>query len=247
MRRLFFLLVVLIISVDAGQSAAWMSVPDGGDTGWQTYSYQAGPDGFGGTAGFVVSNVIDDSAYSELLLDNLSHGGDLANCSFEKGNYSGYTALGDSYAVVTGWAMAYRGKIYRPTQGKHFSDQGSLETGVSTAAFQNANRQPGTSGSILETAITLAPGSRFTFDWAFLGGDLRPWNDFALFYLKDAKGKIVYTDGLAQIGPLPQPAIIGILSSGLLSLLGPEGRARPWPADRLFRWGPGRGSQERPG
>ena len=31
-------------------------VADYGDTGWQTYTYTAGPGGFTGTVGFVVSN-----------------------------------------------------------------------------------------------------------------------------------------------------------------------------------------------
>jgi hypothetical protein len=61
-------LVLLGLSFSYGASA-WIYVPDYGDTGWQTYTYTA-PQGFTGTAGFVVSNVIDYSAYPELLLDN---------------------------------------------------------------------------------------------------------------------------------------------------------------------------------
>ena len=63
--------VVLVLGFSHGASA-WIFVPDQGDTGWQTYVYTAGSGGFTGTAGFVVSNVIDNYAYSELLLDNLS-------------------------------------------------------------------------------------------------------------------------------------------------------------------------------
>lgn len=234
MKKILVLLVWLPFFLAVVEAQAWVSVPDGGDTGWRTYVYQAGEAGFTGTAGFVVSNVLDEAGYSELLLDNLSHGEDAANCDFEMADYSGYTLLGASYVRVTGWTMAYNGTIYRPTQGSCFSDQGCVETGVNTAGFQNANRQAGTIGSILETAISLPSGAKFTFDWAFLAGDQSPYNDFALFYLKDAQGQIVFSDGLAQIGPvspLPTPpAIIGILGSGLLSRLG--GRdASSWPAN----------------
>jgi len=208
MRKLLFLLVAFIIFAADMQAQAWVFVPDYGDTGWRTYVYQTGPAGFTGTAGFVVSNVIDDSAYSELLLDNLSHGGGLSNRDFEEGDYSGYILWGDGCAEVTGSVMAYSGTIYDAAQGEYFSHQLGLGTGVSTAAFQNARRQAGTTGSILETSISLPPESRFTFNWAFLAGDQSPWNDFALFYLKDANGKVVFSAGLAQIGAAPAPASV---------------------------------------
>ena len=217
MRKLLFLLVAFIIVTGDMKAHAWVFVPDNGDTGWQTYVYQTGPAGFTGTAGFVVSNVIDDSAYSELLLDNLSHGGGLSNRDFEWGDYSGYTLWGDSCAEVTGSVMAYSGTIYNAAQGEYFSHQLGLGTGVSTAAFQNARRQVGTTGCILETSISLPPESRFTFNWAFLAGDQSPWNDFALFYLKDANGKVVFSEGLAQIGAAPvsvSPAVLLLLDSG---------------------------------
>lgn len=239
MKKNWFFLALLPFFLMAAEARAWVSVPDAGDTGWQTYVYQAGEAGFTGTAGFVVSNVLDDAGYSNLLLDNLSQGGDPANRAFEIGDYSGYTLLGGSYARVTGWAMAYSGKVYHPTQGKYFSNQACVETGVNTTGFQNGNRQAGTIGSILETSISLPPGGKFTFDWAFLAGDLSPYNDFALFYLKDAQGQIVFSDGLAQIGPVSPgakpPTITVIL--GLLSLLGGR-EASCWPANL---GGPGRG------
>ena len=64
-------------------------VADYGDTGWQTYTYTAGSEGFTGTVGFVVSNALDKSAYSELLLDNLSQGGGGINPGFETGHLIG--------------------------------------------------------------------------------------------------------------------------------------------------------------
>ena len=75
----------------------------------------------------------------------------------------------------------------------------------------------GTTGCILETSISLPPESRFTFNWAFLAGDQSPWNDFALFYLKDTNGKVVFSEGLAQIGAAPapvSPAILLLLEAG---------------------------------
>lgn len=206
--------LVLSISNSAG---AWISVPDQGDTGWRTYTYTAGPGGLSGTAGFVVSNVVDDSAYSELLIDNLSHGGG-SNRSFEIGNYTGYSLLGDSYGEVATSVIAAGGNLYTPTHGDNMSHQLSLASGLSTAAFRNANNQPGTSGCILETAISLPPGGQFTFNWAFLANDASPWNDFSLFYVKDGGGSIVFSEGLAQIGAVPVPSTFLLVATGLLGL-----------------------------
>ncbi len=215
MRKLLLLLLVAYLMVTAPLEAqAWIFVPDNGDTGWQTYVYDAGPNGFTGTAGFVVSNVLDNSAYSELLLDNLSHGGATANRSFELGDYTGYTLLGNSYAEVATMVMASSGKIFTSVEGEFFSHQMGLGVEVGTETFQNARRQAGTSGSILETSVSLPPGSQFTFNWAFLAGDQSPWDDFALFYLKDSNGKIVFSDGLAQIGKPP-----GAVAAALFLLL----------------------------
>lgn len=218
MRKWVFLPVLLLILIADMESQAWVAVTDYGDTGWRTFVYQAGPAGFSGTAGFVLSNVIDDAAYSELLLDNLSHGGGLKNRDFEMGYYSGFTVCGDECAEISTYVAAYSGKIYTSTRGEYFSHQCCLSTGVNTAAFKNARGQAGTTGSILETAISLPPGSKFTFDWAFLAGDQSPWQDFALFYLKDNHGQIVFSAGLAQIGPVPAgvpPAISLLLDLGL--------------------------------
>ena len=71
---IFSVTTLLVLGSSLGASA-WIFVGDQGDTGWQTYAYTAGPNGFTGKAGFVVSNAVDSSAYSELLLDNLSQGG----------------------------------------------------------------------------------------------------------------------------------------------------------------------------
>jgi hypothetical protein len=180
-------------------------VPDKGDTGWQTYTYTAGPDGFTGIAGFVVSNVKDNAAYPELLLDHLSQGG-AGNSGFETGNLSGFDLVGTSSANVINNNTAVNQNVYNPTEGDFLAVIQGLYNGVSTSQFSNASRQAGTVGSILETAITLAPGEKFSFDWAFLGNDSSPYNDFALFYLKDPQsGAIVFLALLAQIGPAKFP------------------------------------------
>jgi hypothetical protein len=231
MKKLFFVGLLLLILGSMGVKAeAWVFVPDQGDTGWQTYVYNPGPAGFTGTAGFVVSNVIDNSAYSELLLDNLSHGGGGTNRGFELSDYSNFELLGTSDGIVTSLpvtAISYN--VYQPVQGDYLSYQRALATGTSTAAFSNANGQAGTVGSILETAISLAPGDNLSFSWAFLGNDISPWNDFSLFYVKNQEGAIVFSDGLGQIGsasPVPAPSTLILFTSGLLGLLGLGRRAK---------------------
>ena len=214
--------VLLVLGFNYAASA-WVYVPDQGDTGWQTYNYTVGSAGFAGSAGFVVSNVIDNYAYSELLLDNLSLGGGGTNPGFELGNLTGFNLLDTSFANVSGSETATNYNTYTPTQGDFMAVLQGLYNGVTTSQFSNATGQPGTIGSILETALTLTPGTTFSFDWAFLGSDYSPWNDFALFYLKDQSGNIVFLDGLAQIGSapaVPLPSTLLLLGSGLCGLLG---------------------------
>ena len=216
--------VLVVLGFNLGASA-WIYVPDQGDTGWQTYTYTAGPGGFTGSAGFVVSNVIDNSAYSELLLDNLSQGGGGINRGFERGNLTGFALVGTSFATVSTSDTAVNYNVYNPTEGMFLAVIQGLYNGVNTSQFFNATAQAGTVGSRLETVITLGPGAPFSFDWAFLGNDFSPWNDFALFYLKDPNsGAIVFSEGLAQIGSAPAqtpiPSSVLLLGSGLLGLLG---------------------------
>jgi hypothetical protein len=216
---LIFIIIGLLAPGLSFGAPARIYVPNQGDTGWQTYTYTAGSEGFAGTAGFVVSNIKDNYAYSELLLDNLSHGGGGTNQGFDLGNLTGYVLASDgsgtSFATVSTSATANNGNTYTPTQGNSLLVIQGLSSGVPTSGFRNATGQIGTVGSILETAITLAPGEQFTFDWAFLGNDLIPYNDFALFYLKDSQnGAILCTELLAQIGSprFPIEAILLLLN-----------------------------------
>jgi hypothetical protein len=215
------LIVIISVLLAPGLSyggPATIYLPDYGDTGWRTYTYTAGPEGFTGTVGFVVSNVKDNSAYSELLLDNLSQGGGGTNPGFELGSLIGYDLLedssGTSFATVSTSETAISGNTYGPTEGDFLGILQGLSNGVSTFGFGNASGQKGTVGSILETAITLAPGEQFSFSWAFWGNDKSPYNDFALFYLKDPQsGAIVFSEVLAQIGPkVPLAAILLLLN-----------------------------------
>jgi hypothetical protein len=238
MKKLLIIIatVCLVLGLNYGASA-WVYVPAQGDTnGWLTYTYTAGPEGFTGTAGFVSSNAGDNYAYSELLIDNLQGGGGI-NPSFELGNLTGYTAVSEppflSSINVTPLVTGYSYNAYTATNGTEFADIQSYyindmtQYGVTTSQFTNASGDPGTTGGILETEITLAAGALFSFDWAFLAGDTLP-GDFALFYLKDASGNIVFSEGLAQIGasavPIPGSALL--LGSGLLGLLGLRRRGK---------------------
>jgi hypothetical protein len=225
MQKILTIIISVLLAPGLSYAApAVVYVPNQGDTGWQTCTYTAGPKGFTGTAGFVVSNVKDTFAYSELLLDNLSQGGGGTNPGFELGNLAGYVLVEDSsgasFATVSTSETAVSGNLYAPTEGDFLVVIQGLANGVSTSGFGNATRQNGTVGSILETAITLAPGENLSFNWAFLGNDQSPYNDFALFYLKDPHtGSIVFIEILAQINQTGQTGKPELPIGALLLLL----------------------------
>ena len=153
--------VWLVLGVNYGVSA-WIYVPDQGDTGWQTYTYTAGPAGFTGTAGFVVSNVIDNYAYSELLLDNLSQGGGGTNRGFESVNLSGYDVLPRLLPSPTSYLenLGARPPVYYPTEGDFLADLDGIElSGLIPPGFHNATGQVGTVGAIHGNRDSPGPGS----------------------------------------------------------------------------------------
>ncbi len=121
------ILIVIISALVASGSSfvppAPIYVADYGDTGWQTYTYTAGSGGFTGTVGFVVSNALDKSAYSELLLDNLSQGGG-GTTGFETGNLSGFdlVMVPMSFATVSTSETAPVIMSYNATEGMFFAD-----------------------------------------------------------------------------------------------------------------------------
>lgn len=223
-RKNWIFAIVMILTFGlAIPAGALIYVPPLGDTGWQSYSYRLLDSlGFTGAAGFVVSNQGDTGFDSWLLLDNLSHAGNSSNRGFELTDYTGYS-LGPSSdgTVVTGPVYGIgSGNAYNPVEGSYMSYQGSFND--DTSMFLNAFGSPGTNGSILETAITLNPGDKFTFNWAFITSDTPMGGvgyDFALFYLRDGtSGSIVYSDVLAEVVPIPTTLLL--LGSGLLSLAG---------------------------
>ena len=220
-RRILLLgVVALVLGLMVAPASAWIIVPDFGETGWQTYTYTAGPGGFSGTAGFLVSNHGDTDLDSGLLVDNLSQCSLPGNQSFELGNYNGYTLGPASNGTVTqGPVFSSNGNPYLPTNGEWMSYQLS-NNDPTPAIFLNAYGHVGTDCSYLETGITLAAGESFTFDWAFLAFDYVPFEDFSKFYLKDTGGDVVFQDGLGQLAAVPVPPAVWLFGSGLLGLVG---------------------------
>ncbi len=228
MKKILFALSAcsIMVAMLALPAAAWIYVNDYGDTEWRTYVYTADSDGFSGNAGFVVSNMLDTLTESVLLIDDLSQSDtnpESINRGFESNDYSGYTLTPDAVGEVFTIFGNYFG--YEPTEGEHFSAQDSTSYDgedspppyADTSLFKNAYGMPGTTGSMLETAIALSANQVFTFDWAFLANDASPYADFSKFYLRDATGEIIFEDGLGQIR-VPEPATMLLLGLGIIGL-----------------------------
>lgn len=239
MRKLLNLacLVMIWLAVSIAPAGAWVYVYDPTyeqdpitDTNWQRYTYTNNTgETLNAFAGFVVSNDPVPEWDSQLFIDNLSQAANDDNKSFEQVSFSGYTLIsGGVGAVGTSFVAGSSGITYGPTQGSSFAalnDPGVNGTPASTptALFTNAYGQQGSTGSILTTAISLAPGEMFSFDWNFCSDDLASYGarDFASFFLAgDAEATIIlYQEGLGQLAPVPLPPAILLLGSGLLGLM----------------------------
>jgi hypothetical protein len=93
----------------------------------------------------------------------------LSNLSFEDG-LTGYITVG-SISTVTA-ATAHNGNLYTATDGNYFARL--------IASGGNTGLVNGTDGAYLRINGSLKAGERVSFDWAFLGFDAAPSNDFAM-------------------------------------------------------------------
>jgi hypothetical protein len=216
------LLAFLLLPVSA--DASWTFVVPEGGTAWQTYQ-KTFDQGFTGTVGFAVSNVADNIFYSYLLIDNLSQG---INPSFETGDYTGGYSLNGVGSVELAAYLGFPPIHYTPTAGSYMAMLQTMDVdfgdplGPDTSSFTNAYGTPGTNGTTLELAITLAAGGIFSFDWAFATEEWgEPGLDFSLVYFKDGSGSIILSDGLGQVegNPVPIPPSVLLLAPGLLGLI----------------------------
>jgi hypothetical protein len=201
--------IAAILCLTCQNASALIVVSDYGETGWQLYSHTFDSD-WTGRIGFAVSNYGDTGLNSVFLLDNLSHGPD-GNSGFENGDLDGYDLEGD--VTVESSFVSSQGNDYSPTEGSYMARL--LANGADTSVYYG-----GTTGAYLwSPEYSFETGDIFSFSWAFLAFDYVPFHDFS-FLLVEEDGEIVYTEQLAQIGIIPEPATMSLLGFGLLGLLG---------------------------
>lgn len=205
---------------------ATLYVPDYGSTGWQQYSHTFSA-GFTGTVVLGVSDQADEFLSSQLLLDNLGGTAVLApqsvtNQGFEQGDFSGYAATSGSAAVVSSFGS------YNPTEGGQMAllDSVDGDSGVSTSLYLNTQGNPGTDGSLISFDITANAGDTLTFDWVFSTDDYAPLGDFAFISLVGTGAANGHYEVLAEITPVPVPAAVWLMGSGLLGLAGVARRSQ---------------------
>ncbi len=255
MKRLSVLLsslVFVFVFMSMCQNAfAWVDVPDYGDTGWHTYSHTFNSD-WTGAAGFLVSNYGDGQGdtYSSplLLIDNLkatdSSGASLnafANPSFETGDLYGYGSYGDVGVETYDNAFdpntnSWDGTEYLPTDGSYMAYLCADDTNADIQSWLGSSAgilSESTNGAIMyldnpdtNGLLSFDAGDTFSFDWAFIGDDYYPYQDFSLFIhtLGDDQESIGY-DELGRIGngcsnsPVPEPPSVMLLVIGFAVLL----------------------------
>lgn len=118
----------------------------------------------------MLKSLLKSAAALSLLVAGSAAATPLTNLSFEDG-LAGHTTSGSAAVVTT--ATAYDGTVYSATAGNSFLQLTSA--GMPTGAYG------GTNGAWIDFNVNLAAGSKFSFDWAFLGMDYAPFLDFALF------------------------------------------------------------------
>ncbi len=205
--------------------AATLYVPSFGSTGWQQYSYTFSS-AFAGSVTLGVSDEDDMEQSSQLLLDNLGGTAALApqsvtNQGFEQGDFSGYATSG-SAAVASSFGS------YSPTEGGQMAllDSVAGDSGVSTSLYLNTQGNPGTDGSLISFDIAANAGDTLTFDWAFSTDDYAPFGDFAFISLVGTGPANGHYEVLAEITPVPVPAAVWLMGSGLLGLAGVARRSQ---------------------
>ena len=207
-KGLLFAIIIMGAGAWATTAQAVITVPDYGDTGWQTWSHTFDSP-FAGTVGIGVSNADDTAASSQILIDNLVGPVSVSsNAGFELGDFTGYVLAGSGDVVTS--ATAYLGNIYAPTEGS--------EMALLTADGPDTSAFGGTDGSWITFPINAATGDVFSFDWAFLAQDYAPYHDFAFLFANDNTGQQVYLEQLATITTIPEPATLALFGVGLLGL-----------------------------
>ena len=207
--------------------AATLYVPSFGSTGWQQYSYTFSS-AFAGSVTLGVSDQDDEFLSSQLLLDNL--GGSAfaspqlsANRGFEQRNTAGYVvAPGSSASAVSSFGS------YNPTEGGQMAllDSVDGDSGVSTSLYLNSQGNPGIDGALISFAIFANAGDTLTFDWVFSTDDYASLGDFAFISLVGAGPANGHYEVLAEITPVPVPAAVWLMGSGLLGLAGVARRSQ---------------------
>ncbi|GJD19068.1 hypothetical protein RIVM261_040240 [Rivularia sp. IAM M-261] len=127
-------------------------------------------------------------AGSLLIATEKVHALNLTNSSFETGDFSGWTNLGQTTVEDSGFGVA-------PTNGNYQAvlETLSLDTGASANQLESFLELTSGSltslgaieGSAIKQTITVNAGDSFSFDWNFLSDDFQnsDYNDFAFFSL----------------------------------------------------------------
>lgn len=227
MKRLALAAATAAALAAAPTFASTLYVPDFGSTGWQSYSLTFSS-AFTGSVYLGVSDAGDDVLPSSLLLDNL--GGTAAFTSlsaagrgFEQGDFSGYGMAGD-VTLTNGFGG------YNPTEGGHMALLNSVDghSGTDTSLYLNTQGNPGVDGSLIRFDISANAGDTLTFDWAFKTDDYAPYSDFAFISLVGTGAADGHYEVLAEItpAPVPVPAAVWLMGSGLLGLAGVARRSQ---------------------